>query len=460
MRIFNHSLWPVNAVSSYRSNMPISSLKQYADDLKLPFHLTVDEFHPSTKPTTRLYNFHQADLVQCVATIAVQLYQNLDVLESAIPFFDPESGRVKTTPAFVIDFDDLYHDIGFTNPAFGRWGVHRPDGTLMEPGDRIEIETDDGPVVVWEDGKLMSAKDNTGGEDEYFDVESNHGRLATLQRIMNQADLLTFSTARLRDIYVNDFGVKARATYVYPNSISTKEWDEASINVVQDPSQVRILWQGGWSHADDLFEIREAVGRISARFPQVKWVIFGHKFKWFNGLIPDNQLEYHPWVPYEQYKMKLNALNADINLAPLRNTRFNCGKSAIKFYEAAMCTKRIPTIASNVGPYADDMKHEETGLLFGTPEQFEAQVADLIANPEKRRRLGEAAREWVVENRGVKVTTPGLYEAYKETSERAAARRRYFIQRKSENNFAILADNHTHVGPSKGSCCPGCRVPV
>lgn len=452
MKIFNHSTWPTNAISYYRSQLPLECVSKHGRALGDPIQVIVDQFHPGTKPGARLINLHSADIVQCAAAVGVQVYESFGSIIGAIPMWTGE--QVKTTPAMVLDVDDLYHEIGHTNPAFSMWGVHKPDGSLMGVDDEIVIETDDGPVILWKEGQRFG-----GSEDapQLFSLAENHQRLAVLHRLLGQADMVTFSTEEVKKQY-ESYGVTFKDSHIHPNSIDVDEWAQVEFQLAPT-DEIRIMWQGGWSHADDLFSIRDSLVRILKKYPKVKLVMFGHPFQWFDGSIPEGQLERHVWVNYDMYKIKLSTLNADINLAPLLDTNFNRCKTPIKFYEAAMCAKKTPTVAANVGPYKE-IKSGETGLLYDTMEEFEAQVCALIENVELRKTMGEAARKWVVENRSTAVTTPGLYEAYKRVSDRVKSERRHFIPKNGEFDFGILAANHAHMGPSKNSCCPGCRVPV
>ena len=145
--------------------------------------------------------------------------------------------------------------------------------------------------------------------------------------------------------------------------------------------------------------------------PQIKWIIFGTLFPWVYEKISPFRVEFHKWVGHELFHMKLGTLCADINIATLADTRFNRCKSAIKWYEASAL--KIPTLASNAGPYADEIVDGETGLLFSTPQEFVEKLELLVKDPDLRKRIGQNAYDWTRENRDAMKTVAPLADFYR-----------------------------------------------
>jgi glycosyltransferase involved in cell wall biosynthesis len=190
-----------------------------------------------------------------------------------------------------------------------------------------------------------------------------------------------------------------------------------------------VLWQGGSSHHEDLFEITEELGRVAARHPNVKFIFFGAKFSWIMAAIPEAQREHIEWVGFEEHRMKLATIPHDIALCPLRKNEFNDCKSAIKWYESSLRQKPAAVLASNWGPYRDEMEDGVTGLLYDTPGEFEQKLELLIADAELRARLGDAAQQWIWANRDASVTVPPLRDAMLERRARMLVDRRVFVER-------------------------------
>jgi glycosyltransferase involved in cell wall biosynthesis len=73
--------------------------------------------------------------------------------------------------------------------------------------------------------------------------------------------------------------------------------------------------------------------------------------------------------------------------------------SPMKPLEALAMKKAV--VVSSVRALVEMIQHDQTGVVFekGSVASLADAIADLIAQPEKRRRLGEAGRRWVVEER-------------------------------------------------------------
>jgi glycosyltransferase involved in cell wall biosynthesis len=108
----------------------------------------------------------------------------------------------------------------------------------------------------------------------------------------------------------------------------------------------------------------------------------------------------HPYVPWRDLPGLLAGI--DINLAPVDPTRaFNHAKSEIKFLEAAAVG--VPTVAGWAAGFAEGVGVVKPfgGALpvceiAGSLAQWEETLADLIADPERRRTLGERAQRAVL----------------------------------------------------------------
>lgn len=86
----------------------------------------------------------------------------------------------------------------------------------------------------------------------------------------------------------------------------------------------------------------------------------------------------------------------EISFMPLADTRFNRAKSDLKFIEAGSC--RVAALASSV-VYGDSIEDGRTGLLFRDPAEFNARLLRLLAMPEMAREIGDAARQYVADER-------------------------------------------------------------
>jgi glycosyltransferase involved in cell wall biosynthesis len=99
-------------------------------------------------------------------------------------------------------------------------------------------------------------------------------------------------------------------------------------------------------------------------------------------------------LPYAEYRALM--ARCDIAFLPLNDTQFNNYKSDLKFVEAG--AHRLAVLASPV-VYAGTVRHNETGLIIRSPEEFAASLRRLLAQPAEAQALGDAARRWVRSNR-------------------------------------------------------------
>ena len=96
-------------------------------------------------------------------------------------------------------------------------------------------------------------------------------------------------------------------------------------------------------------------------------------------------------------RLTFHIAKCDINIAPLVDTLFNRAKSENKWVEAALL--KVPTIASNVGAFADSIEPGKTGILCKNDSaSWESALEELVTSPEKRSELGNAAYEYCRKN--------------------------------------------------------------
>jgi glycosyltransferase involved in cell wall biosynthesis len=147
---------------------------------------------------------------------------------------------------------------------------------------------------------------------------------------------------------------------------------------------------GTATHDADFQEVVPALLHVLATYPQVDlWLVGPLQLP---GLLQPfvSRIHRRPLVPWQRWFE--TASHFDINLAPLENDNPFCrAKSAIKFTEAAALG--IPTVASRTDPFEDAIRHGETGYLAHHTSDWIDALDRLIAQPNHRREMGEAARE-------------------------------------------------------------------
>lgn len=309
------------------------------------------------------------------------------------------SGRLQYPPLIVFDMDDDIESVNPLNPKYCSLGTRdEQTGELLMPRSDIGIvmnDGDPGPMYLWRHGFMTS--------HGVFDSGRNVKNHAQVRKMAATAHAITCTSEELAKV-----GRRwNQRVYVYPNSLMFDDFQNFDIR--RRPDEVRVLWQGGYSHFPDFYPLRAAFGEASRKMSNIKWVIFGTLFNCVYDNIAMPLVEHHNWVPFDQFHLKLGTLAFDINIAPLADTRFNRCKSGIKFYEAAALS--VPTLAQDAGPYREIIDGD-TGYLFRSPQEFVEKLEALVKDADLRQRMGKRACEWVHEYRDAEKNVHKLADYY------------------------------------------------
>lgn len=245
----------------------------------------------------------------------------------------------------------------------------------------------------WSDGTKEMLWSRQPGEHggRFLDIEQNIGRRDLFRASFKSADMVSCTT----DYLAENLKKINPNTIVLPNLVDFNFWPQ--IELVK--REVRLGWQGGASHYEDLWIIKDAIKDILRKYSNVKFVFMGDPR--FYGLfkdIPTDRVECYNWCKMDVYPYKLACANIDIGLCPLIDNEFNKNKSAIKYFEYSM--NKSATIASDMLPYSPCITHGKDGLLVKGEDSkswFDA-MEELILNKTLRQSLGENAYENVREN--------------------------------------------------------------
>lgn len=154
--------------------------------------------------------------------------------------------------------------------------------------------------------------------------------------------------------------------------------------------KVTVAYLSGSKHHDYDFKlVEDALIRVLEEFPETCLLLMGklNYSKHFREF--GNQFKYIPFMPYREYEQVFKDI--DINIVPLITSQsFAQARSELKYIEAGICG--IPTIASPTGTYCEAIMHGFNGLIANDGDWYEA-LKILIVDQDKRRTLGEAARE-------------------------------------------------------------------
>ncbi len=234
------------------------------------------------------------------------------------------------------------------------------------------------------------------------------------ERGVNLDDLLTFrgvhavqtSTPALAEALLADNAEVA----VFPNGV----FELPPVRNFQSMEHLTLFFgalnrQKDWAPLMPVLnEVSRAVGdRLRFR------VVFDEAF--FNALETPHKSFEPAMVDYASYMRELGG--ADISFMPLEDNAFNRAKSDLKFIEAGAA--RVCALASHV-VYGSAIQDGKTGVLFNGPAELRAALLRLLAYPEATRRMADAARGYVAQNRMLAYQVAARVDWYRALWERRA----------------------------------------
>lgn len=284
----------------------------------------------------------------------------------------------------VADFDDYWLNVHPWNPAYG-WLGTKDVNILYADKEQVKAlmavvpESEKPLIQINPDGSATVTmwKNKTPG----FDIEENLARLRAIQCIIGEVDLLTVTTQQLSNKFrkYRPHGKMA----VLPNLIDFNRFQPME---KKNDGKIRIVWQGGATHYQDLQIVRLELLSFAVKHPEVEYIFKGVKHL---GLFHEIK-ERVQWLPWDsdifEYYKNLGELSADIAICPLIDDEFNGGKSPIKWEE--MSAMKVPCVCSPT-VYSNFVEHGKTGFI-AKQGQWEACLEELL-DPEKREQIGQNA---------------------------------------------------------------------
>jgi len=388
----------------YRVFVPLKTI----EDMGLA-EVVLDDLSPNVPLQKRVNTVAHSDICLFYQPTSESLLHDMKTMNDWKQAKDV-NGLFHCPPSFVVDTDDDLFSVHPMNPAFQSLGIRTPDGKDLEDGCEIGFANEAGNrQAMWRDG--------TNG----FDLKRNRATLQALRNLAQGADAVTTSTPGCLEYVQRE--LKPRQGFVNPNAVRFDHYpDLKGVHISKDnPNEVRILWQGSPTHFEDWYAIRHQLSSVLRKYPHARLVIWGVVYPWVMEMLNPDQVIHHKWLPYELYRPTLVTMGHDINLAPLLPTRFSSARSAIKWYESSLLKQPAATLAQRAGAF-NEIEHRQTGMLFDTPQEFEANLCELIEDATLRKSLGENARDWVRENRDAFKLAPKLMEFYESVRKERAER--------------------------------------
>ena len=183
-----------------------------------------------------------------------------------------------------------------------------------------------------------------------------------------------------------------------PSVVVRNSLDSSQLAVANEPAEpndreasVAIgYFSGTRTHQRDFAEAAFALERVLDDRPETRLTIVGHLD------LPDTwdrfgaRVEKKPFMPYLSL-LRLTR-DIDVNIAPLVVGNAFCeAKSELKIFEAGAVG--VPTVASATTSYSTAINDGVDGFLAKNPDEWYVKLLALVDSPERRARMGAAARQ-------------------------------------------------------------------
>jgi GT2 family glycosyltransferase/tetratricopeptide (TPR) repeat protein len=257
-----------------------------------------------------------------------------------------------------------------------------------------------------------------------------------LETYLRNADLVTVSTPRLKEIY-SGFNENIE---VLPNTLDPRIWQSLPGPTRAD-GKVRILFSGTLTHQSDLGLIEKAIEQVIQELgDKVEFLFWGN---------PPASLGHLPQVrhisefstDYAQYAQRLKCSGVDLAIVPLEATPFNRAKSNIKWLEYSAC--KIPGIFTAIDPYCQSIEHGKTGWLVGnTTEEWREAIKKLVLDSHLRRSIAENAQQTVLSRHSLERNAAFWMQAYEQVLARPP---KVSFGKTMETSIVIPTYNNLHL---------------
>jgi len=288
----------------------------------------------------------------------------------------------------VMDFDDNVFDV---SPMSNHYVDHGVKDVCFKFPDGTEH-------WAWRDGVNK------------FDIKRNQKTLDGIKQNLAAVDMITTTNEILADVF-REYNPNVR---VLPNCVDLNIW-KPSISFKDRGDKIRMLWAGGQSHWEDLITIRDPLREILSKYKNLTFVVMGWCAPGLKEEFGD-RIEFHDWVETNSYPYKMQLLDVDFGVIPLRDTRFNVCKSPIKWIE--MASLEIPSVSSLVSPYKEmgGLSEQNNGVYIEENDStaWVQGIAYMIENMEERKRMGREARLVVEKNFDINTQYHQWVNAYQE----------------------------------------------
>jgi glycosyltransferase involved in cell wall biosynthesis len=204
---------------------------------------------------------------------------------------------------------------------------------------------------------------------------------------------------------------------IIPTCIDTDVYRPGPNNGIAAARLPVIGWMGTAGNVAYLRDLATPLRNLARRHEFEFQVIAGER-----GVLDELPLQgvrvvFRKWDPATE---ATDIRDFDIGVMPLSDdpwSRYKCGLKLLQYMAVG-----VPGVASPVGVNRDIVAHGDNGYLAATADEWEATLGELLASPELRQRMGQAARQTVEQRYSLAVNLPRWLEAVRRAVDRVPPR--------------------------------------
>jgi glycosyltransferase involved in cell wall biosynthesis len=246
-----------------------------------------------------------------------------------------------------------------------------------------------------------------------FDVEDNFIDPQVVPNSDNRNLFLKFLMGNSKQLYLAKYAdfvitsseyisVQTKKINKFSNSIFISSSIDAErffpTNKYLNNKQIVIGWTGTYSTKMHLDLLKEVFIRLARKIDFKLRVISNFNYD-INGV----DVESIQWSEVNEVR---DLQGIDIGVYPLPDEKFVLGKSGLKAIQ--YMSFGLPIVATAIGTTNDIIEDNVNGRLVESEEEWIEKLYELIVNPDLRKRLGERARQDMLE----KYSTKAIYNKY------------------------------------------------